>query len=227
MTRPDTWPFDKYLRDDETIIWSQRANRPPWGRIFGYYLTVPWFFVLFYILTVLGALSPSGSAGLDQILLTTIAWVIRIYVGYKLAYFVIQIPRSFFYHYALTNQRMMIVNTFIWRTERVLPPRWMHPDLIYVTGQDRLHLPCIHEEPFSEGTGLFQSPGPFASREAGSIVHAPTGTWYRSCKACSVGNHILVGIAEPDRVANLIKATLSPLQQADQKAWEDAHPHYG
>ncbi len=225
MTRPDTWPFDKFLREDETIIWSQRANRPPWGRIFGYYLTVPWFFVLLYILTVLGALSPSGSAGLDQILLTTIAWVIRIYVGYKLAYFVIQIPRSFFYHYALTNQRMMIVNTFIWRTKRVLPPRWMHPDLIYVTGKDRLHLPCIHEEAFCDGTGRFQSPGPFPTREARSFVH--TQDWrHRTCQACRVGNHILTGVAEPERVANLIKATLSPLQQADQKAWEDAHPDY-
>ncbi|HBH91190.1 hypothetical protein [Ponticaulis sp.] len=218
MTRPDTWPFDKYLRDDETIIWRQRQVRAHWGRIalcvlfgifcwpvtyfgermlFETYLEVEFFDFLQYavVLMPLHCIAIVGFLSL------------------------IGIPRSFFYHYALTNKRVLIVNTFLGRDYRSLPGSWMNPSFILPNSLGKtgtVKMPCAHM------LGL----GGIGKRTADWNI-AAHGTGYSLCWMCAHIPKDLIGVSEPQKLANLIKTTLSPLQQADQKAREAAHPDYG
>lgn len=227
MTRPDTWPFDKYLRDGETIIWRQRQGRVSWADI---------FMLSIHLIT----LAIFGGIGLEIVRQAAVdlylwdwGWFVLVVYGLLLCFWVLAcakyllgIPRLFFMHYALTNQRLLIANTFLFRTVRSLPPRWFHEDLIFYSHHKNpsdVVVPCLHFPQFArEYTTHF-------TREFknGRMLYNSPIKEHLHCHACYWGDVRLRGIRDPDHVVNLIKATLSPLQQADQKAWEDAHPDYG
>lgn len=227
MTRPDTWPFDKYLRDDETIIWRQRQGRVSWADIFMLSLNVIVLVVVWWIV-----LETVRRAAVD-LYLWDWGWFVFVVYGLLLCFWVfafakylLGIPRLFFMHYALTNQRFLIANTFLFRTVRSLPPRWFHEDLIFYSHHKNpsdVVVPCLHFRAFGrEYTTHFTR-----ERQNGKMIYSSGIDEPLHCHACYWGDVRLRGIHDPDHVVNLIKTTLCPLQQADQKAWEDAHPYYG
>jgi len=151
--------------------------------------------------------------------------IVGIWALFTLKY-VLGVPRLFFIHYALTNKRFLIANTFLFRTVRSLPPRWFHAELVYYwhgKNPSDVVVPCLHLHTF----GKEHTPHFTREYKKDRVLHTGIYGWNFRCHACYWGNVHLKGIHDPDRVVSLIKTTLCPQQKSDQEAWQKANPDYG
>lgn len=179
------------LEPDETVIWSARPGRPSWGKII--YWLIPTVILGIFVI-------PGISVGLLSALL--------IFYG-LLAFW--QIGRSFCFYYALTNQRFIVANSFLFPTVRSFPPRWMFPELIWThatSDRGNVHLPCSCEGWFGEGQG--QRSG---VKDKARYIPAH----HKICWNCYLGGRELLMIEKPAELVALIKSTLGPLRKGDEK----------
>lgn len=230
MTRPDTWPFDKQLKDGERILWRQRQGRVAWFDFLLISISILpiAFFGYIALPSITRLLEDLTPWGWGWFYLFVYALIVGVWALFILKY-VLGVPRLFFNHYALTDQRFLIANTFLFRTVRSLPPRWFHADLVYYRHDKNpsdVVVPCLHLHTFGEEytphfTREYKKEKALHNNLRGYV------RWNFYCHACYWGNVRLKGIHDPDRVVSLIKTTLCPQQKADQEAWEKANPDYG
>ena len=209
-TKPQNWPFDRFLLPDEQVLWQAKAGRPYWGKfIRSVIVIVPSLPLIFMFWIWLPSIT-SWPYNL-YVILQLIFWAIPVMFFPLLLW---QLGRCFYFYFALTDHRVLIVNTFLFRTVRSVPARWILPDLVW--GHDFSHKGNVHV-PCSCESGLPKD----LVHETFVMKHLLSG--FRTCWYCYWGPGTMVGINEPVRIANLIKSTLGPKQAAEAAAFRREH----
>lgn len=197
MSKPVDWPFDKFLTDGETLVWSQKAGRIYWVSAVTY-LVLCVSSVALVILTgstFIGAIETySIWASLPGLGFLTLTILFGLYAFAGL----MRLAPVF---YALTDRRVLIVHVFPFRTCRSLPERWFYPNLVSVCGGAKsgtIRLPCPHK----------RVPGFSALRQDYRFL--AHGSHPLPCAACWLGSANLIGIDDPKQISALITKTLGP-----------------